>query len=79
MNVHNDGFVAFGSSALGLILAQVSASIQDENIMSLITAITALILCATSVVRFISYSLEEIPKIKGKLKELKWKIPTKQD
>jgi len=77
MNIHNDGLVAFGTSALSLVLAQVSSSIQDENIMSLITAITALILCATSVIRFISYSLEEIPKIKVKVKELKWKRPNK--
>jgi hypothetical protein len=60
------------SSTVAIIIAKVSLLIVDStSLMSLISGLSALAFCLTAILKFISYSMDEIPKIIKKWKNLK--------
>jgi hypothetical protein len=59
------------TSTLAIIMAKVYTMIDSESVISAISAVSALAFCLTAVLKFISYSMEEIPQIVDKWKKLK--------
>lgn len=69
MKTLDDFDLAIMSSISAFVLAQVNAVVEEGTIMSIVTGITAVTFCITSVIKMVNYILEVIPKWKSKLKK----------
>lgn len=61
--------IAIMSSISAFVLAQINAVVEEGTIMSIVTGITAVTFCITSVIKMVNYIIESTPKWKSKLKK----------
>lgn len=69
MKILDDFDIAIMSSISAFVLAQVNAVVEEGTVMSIVTGITAVTFCITSVIKMVNYIIESIPKWKNRLKQ----------
>lgn len=68
MKILDDFDIAIMSSISAFVLAQINSVVEDGSIMAIVTGITAVTFCITSVIKMINYILDSVPKWREKWK-----------
>jgi uncharacterized paraquat-inducible protein A len=68
MKILDDFDVAIMSSISAFVLAQISSVVEEGSVMSIVTGITAVTFCITSVIKMVNYIMESLDKWKRRKK-----------
>lgn len=62
MIYHSDSFIPALASIFALLMAELSISIPDDNLLKSITAVSSIVLCLTAMVKLVDLCIEKLPK-----------------
>ena len=68
MKILDDFDLAIMSSISAFVLAQISSVVEEGSTMSIVTGITAVTFCITSVIKMVNYIMESLDKWKRRKK-----------